>query len=213
MTDEALGEVPNEPFETFRLQRFAATFGMWTFLASEMLFFGGLFLAFAVYRVAHGAEMAEAARETNLAYGTVNAAILHVSSVTMALAEKAGDRDLKRRTVRLLALTAALGLAFLAVKGFEYAEDLRRHLLPGPDFAMGEGPARLFWGFYWAMTGIHAIHLSVGIGAVILFAWRIRRGTLAFSSSAGLGVLGLYWHFVDVVWIVLYPTLYLGGRL
>ncbi|KAB0683020.1 cytochrome c oxidase subunit 3 family protein [Aureimonas leprariae] len=185
---------------------------MWTFLASEMLFFGGLFLAFAIYRFTHAPEMAAVARETNLVYGTVNAAILHVSSVAMALAEKAGERGLRDRAAGLLALTAALGLAFLAVKGFEYAEDLDRHLLPGPDFALGRGPAQLFWGFYWAMTGIHAIHLTIGIAAVALFAWRVRRDAFPFRPSAGLAALGLYWHLIDVVWIVLYPMLYLGGR-
>lgn len=202
----------NEPFEDIERQRLSAAFGMWVFLASEILFFGSLFAAFTIYRHLHPDEMLQAARETNVVFGSVNTAILLVSSVTMAVADKAAEKGLKRQTVSCLVMTALLGLAFLVVKGFEYKEDIEKNLLPGPDFRLGEGPAEIFYGFYWTMTGVHAVHLTIGIVTVLLVAWRVRRGSLAFKDSATLPVLGLYWHLVDIVWIFLYPLLYLGGR-
>ncbi|GGE07784.1 cytochrome oxidase subunit III [Aureimonas endophytica] len=206
------GSALNEPFEDLGRQRLAARFGMWCFLASEILFFGSLFLCFLVYRQLHPNEMLAAGRETNIVFGSLNTAILLASSVTMAVADKAAEEGLRRDALRCLGLTAALGLAFLVVKGFEYREDVEKHLWPGPDFAFGDSPARLFYGFYWTMTGVHALHLTIGIATVALVMLRIRQGRLPFRDSATLPVLGLYWHLVDIVWIFLYPLLYLGGR-
>lgn len=202
----------NEPFADLERQRLSAAFGMWIFLASEILFFGALFLSFTIYRQLHPQAMLEAARETNVVLGTVNTAILLASSVTMAVADKAAERGLKRHTLVCLAVTMALGISFLVVKGFEYREDLEKHLLPGPSFALSDAASQIFYGFYWAMTAIHAIHLTIGIAAVALVFVRIQRNHLAFRQSATLPVLGLYWHLVDIVWIFIYPLLYLGGR-
>lgn len=202
----------NEPFEDLSRQRLAAAFGMWIFLATEILFFGGMILGFAVCRYLQPEGMLAAARETNVVLGSVNTAILLASSVTMAVADKAAEHGLKRATLLCLRLTMALGLCFLAVKGFEYREDLAEHLLPGPGFKLGDAGAQLFFGFYWVMTGVHALHLTIGITTVAIVARRIRRDRFDFRGSATLPVLGLYWHLVDIVWIVLFPLLYLGGR-
>ncbi|ALN72606.1 cytochrome c oxidase subunit 3 family protein [Aureimonas sp. AU20] len=206
------GQALHEPFEDLERQRLAAAFGMWIFLATEILFFGSAFLAFSVYRQLHPEGMLAAARETNIVLGSVNTAILLASSVTMAVADKAAEQMRKRETILCLALTAAFGLGFLVVKLFEYREDIAERLVPGPHFALTEPGAQLFFGFYWVMTGIHAIHLTIGIVIVLITIWRIRRGSLAYGRSGFLPSLGLYWHLVDVVWIFLFPLLYLGGR-
>lgn len=202
----------HEPYETLSRQREAASFGMWTFLASEVLFFGSLILGFVVYQQIHQQEMLEAARETNVVFGTINTFILLTSSLTMAVADKAAERGLRRMLLGCLLATAAFGLAFLVVKGFEYREDIAQHLVPGPDFRLKAPAAQIFFAFYWVMTVVHAIHLTIGVATIGLFAWRIHRGSLAFQERAAIPVLGLYWHLVDVVWIFLYPLLYLGGR-
>ncbi|MCQ8783988.1 cytochrome c oxidase subunit 3 [Mangrovibrevibacter kandeliae] len=202
----------HEPFEAIDRQRLSAALGMWVFLASEILFFGSLFLGFTVYRSLHPQAILEAGRETNVVFGSVNTAILLISSVTMAVADKAAERGLRRMVVGCLAATAALGLAFLVLKGLEYREDIHEHLVPGPDFKLKTPAAQLFFGFYWSMTAIHAVHLTIGIAAVCLFAWRVSRRAFDFTASAALPSLGLYWHLVDIIWIFLYPLLYLGGR-
>lgn len=202
----------HEPFEDLGRQREAATFGMWVFLASEVLFFGSLILGFTIYRQLHPAAMLAAARETNIVFGSVNTGVLLTSSLTMAVADRAAERGLRRFTQWCLVVTALLGLAFLVIKGFEYAEDIAEHLVPGPGFKLPEPAAQLFFGFYWTMTAVHALHLTIGIVAVALFAWRLRTGALPLPGGAALPVLGLYWHLVDVIWVFLYPVLYLGGR-
>lgn len=208
MTARAL----REPWEELERQHRAASFGMWVFLASELLFFGGLFAGYAVYRVLYPEAMATAAREANLLYGTVNTAILMTSSFTMAVAARAAEAGLRRAALWCLALTVALGLAFLAVKGVEYAEDVRKDLVPGAGFRLQEPQTQLFWSFYWIATGLHAVHLSVGIAAVgrlwLMAWWR----TLPLASSPAVEATALYWHLIDVIWIFLYPAIYLVGR-
>ncbi len=210
MSDAAL---LREPWEHLARQREAATFGIWAFLASELLFFGGLILAYTIYRIDYSDAFAAAARETDLWYGTINTAILLTSSLTMAVAAQAAEGDGGRRlTSGCLAVTAALGLAFLAVKGFEYAEDIRRGLVPGPDFSLKERPAQLFFAFYWIATAIHAVHLTIGIVLVTRFAVQGWRERLRLRANPQVEVTALYWHLVDVIWIVLYPLIYLPGR-
>jgi cytochrome c oxidase subunit III len=202
----------NEPFESIERQRAAATFGIWIFLASEILFFGGLFLSLTVYRTLHPDAVLMAAKETNIVYGSVNTALLLISSVTMVIAEKAADIGRRRLMFAMLAATAALGAAFLFVKGFEYAEDIRDHLVPGPHFKLPEAPAQLFFSFYWLITSVHALHLTVGIVAVLSIAWLVWREHLVVEKSAAMTVMALYWHLVDIIWIFAFPVLYLSGR-
>lgn len=199
--------------QAFRSQRAGATFGMWVFLASEVLFFGALFLLYTALRLEHSADFAVAARETNVVYGTLNTTLLLTSGMTAAVAAQASERDdLRRLTLLCLAVTVALGLAFMVVKGLEYREDIEKHLVPGAHFALKERATQLFFGFYWLSTSIHAIHLAIGIGLLSRLIWREWRRPGFLCESPQLEVATLYWGFVDLVWIVLYPMLYLDGR-
>jgi cytochrome c oxidase subunit 3 len=203
-----------EPWEYFQRQRDAGKFGIWVFLASEMLFFGALILTYTVCRVDHVAAFAAAGRETNIWFGTINTAILLTSSLTMAMASQAASSgaELRRLILWCLSATAALGLAFLVVKGFEYREDIEKHLVPGADFALKQDGAQLFFGLYWLITGVHAVHLTIGIILVgrltALGYWK----AFSLHDNPEIEVTGLYWHLVDIIWIFLYPLIYLPGR-
>jgi cytochrome c oxidase subunit 3 len=201
-----------EPWETLPRQREAATFGLWVFLASELLFFGGLLLCYAVFRVIHTQGFDAGAHETNPWFGTANTAVLLTSSLTMAMAARGGEAGLRRTALWCLAATAALGLTFLVIKGFEYREDIVEHLVPGPGFKLAEPAAQLFFSLYWVMTGLHAIHLTIGIGLVTRLWILAKRERLLLAASPQVEITALYWHLVDVIWIILYPLLYLVGR-
>jgi len=207
----ALPDPLREPWSDIARQREAATLGMWLFLMSEMLFFGAVFMAFSFSRALNVAAFEAAARETEIAYGAANTAVLVTSSLTMTLAVRAAKIADRTFVARLLAETAALGVIFLVIKGFEYRDDLKHHLYPAFDFALGEDATRIFWAFYWIMTGLHAIHLTVGIGLVSRLAWLTRRGSLNLASPQ-LEATSLYWHLVDAFWLVLFPVLYIMGR-
>lgn len=210
---EPWSELETGPETEFARQRDAATFGIWIFLASEVLFFAALFLTYTAYRIANPEAFAAAGRETNIVYGTLNTAILLTSSLTMAVASQAAERGLFRRlTLGCLAATAALGFAFVLVKGFEYREDIEKHLVPGAHFALEQAPAQIFFAFYWLVTVIHAIHLSVGIGLVTRLLAKGWRDPDFLPVNPQVEVTGLYWHLVDLVWVFLYPMLYLPGR-
>lgn len=209
MTDA--DRILHEPWPSFARQREAVSFGMWVFIASELLFFGGLFLAYAVYRNLDPDALKIAARETEVFYGATNTAILLTSSLTMAMAAHSSEHGFRRMTIGCLIATVTFGLAFLVVKGFEYASDLDKGLWPGPHFPLHPASTQLFWAFYWIVTGLHAVHLSVGIGIVSVVTFRLVRGLLPVRASTFEGV-ALYWHLVDTIWIVLLPVLYLVGR-
>jgi cytochrome c oxidase subunit 3 len=200
-----------EPWDALSAQKDTAIFGIWIFLVSELLFFGALFLGYTYLRVLHPAAFEEASKHTNVVYGTLNTGVLLTSSLTMVLAARSADIKVKGATVVCLALTAALGLAFLVVKGFEYKEDFEEHLWPGPDFAIRASAAQMFFSFYWTVTVVHAVHLTIGIVAVTRLAVDVYRERLPLRSPQ-YEVTALYWHLVDVIWIILYPLLYLGGR-
>jgi cytochrome c oxidase subunit 3 len=192
-------------------QREVATLGMWIFLAAELIFFGGAFVCYAAAATLHGPDFARASNRTNLPLGAVNTAVLLTSSWTMALAVHSAREGRRRRLLGFLLGTAALGTLFLALKGTEYLEDFHQRLVPGRDFR-GSDLERLFFSFYFAMTGIHALHLIIGIGlllALLAIAWRGRRPLPTLNVFENCG---LYWHFVDIVWIFLFPLLYLRGR-
>lgn len=201
-------------FDSRAQQTLAATLGMWIFLATEVLFFGPLFFGYLYVRTHFPDAVAAASRHTDLVLGTANTAILLTSSLCVALATAEGRPP--RRASMLLWACAALGLAFLAIKGFEYHQEFAEHLFPGRGFAPADagGPWRahgmqLFFWLYFAMTALHAVHLLVGMGLCVALAIALRRGR-AVGDHAELA--GLYWHFVDVAWVFLYPLLYLVGR-
>ncbi len=200
-----------EPWSDIARQREAATFGMWLFLMSEMLFFGTIFMAFSFTRTLNVEAFQAAARETVIAYGASNTAVLVTSSLSITLAVRAASIANRRLAVRLLAVTALLGAAFLVIKGLEYRDDLTHHLFPGSHFALGDSAAQIFWAFYWIMTGVHAVHLAIGVGLVSRLGWLVRRGRLSLQSPQ-LEVTSLYWHLVDAFWLVLFPVLYIMGR-
>ncbi len=202
-----------EPFTRPEHQREAMVFGTWLFLATEILFFGGFFFLYAVARMQDPAGFAQGARHANLWLGTTNTLLLMTSSAALSIAERAARIGWARAAQGGIAVTLALGTAFLVVKGFEYREDLSEHLFPtmaGFPFAGVTGAVR-FWSFYWFITLVHAIHLTIGLGLVAHLAWLARQGTLERRWMVA-EVTTLYWHFVDIVWLLLWPLIYLVGR-
>jgi cytochrome c oxidase subunit III len=210
-TDVALPDPLRAPWSDIARQREAATFGMWLFLMSEMLFFGAVFMAFSFSRALNVSEFQAAARETEIAYGAANTFVLVTSSLSMTLAVRAAKIADRRLASRLLAATAFLGAVFLVIKGFEYRDDLKHNLYPAFNFALGENAAQIFWAFYWIMTGVHAVHLAIGIGLVSRLAWLVRRQRMSLESPQ-LEVTSLYWHLVDAFWLLLFPVIYIMGR-
>jgi cytochrome c oxidase subunit III len=190
-----------------------ARLGMWIFIGTELLFFGGLMLAYLYGRTHWPHGFAVASRHTHVVLGTLNTAVLLTSSALIALAVACSEYPPQRRwTARLLWLTAALGFAFMAIKGVEYGKEWNEGLFPRPGFALaGEAGAELFFWLYFVMTGVHALHLLIGIGGVAVFAWGSGR-TERWAVPHRIDVMALYWHFVDVIWIFLYPLLYLVER-
>jgi len=189
--------------------------GMWTFLSTEVLLFGGLILTYMVYRHADPQSFAEAGRQTRIVIGTINTAVLLTSSFCVAAAIQAGESGAAKAVRGLLAAAIVLGLIFLGLKGVEYLGEYRDHLVPGIDFEQSGSHAqgiRLFFMFYFVATGLHAVHLLCGVIVLAIFlrcAFQVARNA---RYLAGLRTAGLYWHFVDVVWIFLYALIYLPGR-
>lgn len=202
-------------FESLEQQHEANTLGMWLFLVTELLLFGGMFAAYVVYRTAYPEAFAEGSRDLNVVFGTVNTAVLITSSLFVALGVHAAQVGNRRSLMLFLGLTILLGLTFLGIKGIEYYEHFQHGLVPGARFHY-EGPhaaqVHLFTFLYFVMTGIHAIHMVIGmavIGGVLAIA---ARGGFSPHSYTGVELAGLYWHFVDVIWIFIFPLLYLYGR-
>lgn len=185
---------------------------MWAFLVSEILLFAGLFAGYSVYRGLHQAGFLAAGRETDFVYGTANTAIIMTSSLAIALSGRAAEIRHERLARNLLMVTVALGTIFLIVKGFEYHDDIEKHLVPGANFALTEDGAELFFSFYWMMTGVHAVHVTAGLIAVTRLIVASRKDVAWLCGSGSREATALYWHLVDVIWIVLYPLLYLTGR-
>ena len=202
-----------EPFEEPERQREAMVFGLWLFLATEILFFGAFFFLYAVARMQDPVGFAQGAREANLLLGTINTLLLMTSSATLTVAERAARAGWVKASRWGIVATLALGTAFLAVKGVEYREDLAEHLFPTVRAFpfIGVTGATRFWSFYWFITIVHAIHLTIGLGCVARLLWLERIGTLAPRWMVA-EVTTLYWHFVDIVWLLLWPLLYLVGR-
>lgn len=200
------------PFTDERQQHAADFIGMYVFLGSEVMLFGGLFAVMAIARVQHPASYVAASRELHLWIGAANTAVLLTSSLAMAIGVAAA-RAGRRRPARLgILATLALGLAFLALKAVEYAEEYRDGLLPVPGSggALTEPFDRLFMHLYLGATALHALHLTIGIALLCGLLVRIRRGLALPGRGVIVETCGLYWHLVDLIWVFLYPVLYLA---
>ncbi len=204
-------------FRDLTQQQSAASLGMWVFIAQEVMFFGGLFLAYTVYRSQYNDVFAIASHHLNTQLGLYNTMVLIASSLTMAMAVHAAALGQRQRIVLFLLLTIVLGSVFLGVKVVEYKEKFDHQLVPGPHFSGHElkltgdreRQAQIYYSLYFSMTGLHALHMIVGIPIILWTAWRAQRGAFSVAYNAPVEIVGLYWHFVDIIWIFLFPLLYL----
>ena len=234
-------------FDTMAQQKEAAVLGMWVFLLTEILFFGGLFVAYMIYRVWYFDAFAEASRSLSLFWGGLNTAVLIGSSLTMAMAVRGAQTNKRTATVNWLILTMILGTVFLGVKVIEYADKFEHHHVPGPNFVWAsehaapaaaggaepaaapatavsehrqlslspdqlQGTTQLYFSLYFTMTGLHALHMIIGIGLMSVITWMAWKGRFDAEYYTPVEMSGLYWHFVDIVWIFLFPLLYLVER-
>jgi cytochrome c oxidase subunit III len=213
-------------FENMEQQREASAIGMWVFLVTEIMFFGGMFLAYTLYRSTYPAAFASASNHLSLPLGTVNTGVLIFSSFTMALAVYSVQVGHRRNQIMYLVLTIALGLTFLGIKAVEYHDKYVDHLIPGRLFpgnsfnpekvhllpgASLENVEMFYW-IYFAMTGMHALHMIIGVGLLSVILYFTVKGRYGPEYHNPVEISGLYWHFVDIVWIFLFPLLYLLGR-
>jgi len=213
MTDARTGVALQ--FDDPRQRREAASLGMWAFLATEILFFGVLFACYAISRVRYPDAFAAAGRHTDVLLGTVETAVLMISSFTMALAVRSVRLGRRASAVALLVATLLLGVAFLGIHGVEYYHEYDEHLVPTLDFAFeGADPrhAELFFALYYVMTGFHGLHVFIGVVVIAVMALLTWRGRFGPAYDAPVELTGLYWSLVDVVWIFLFPTFYLVIR-
>jgi cytochrome c oxidase subunit III len=206
-------------FETMDQQRESASLGMWVFLVTEVLFFGGMFMTYTLNRSTYPAVFAEASRSITLWLGGVNTVVLIGSSLTMAMAVWASQAGKKKLIPIFLIATLVLGTVFLGIKGVEYHDKYVEHHIPGHNFSFEPGAdvatnahAQLFFSLYFAMTGLHAVHMIVGAGLLLWLLKESLRGRFTPQYNTPVELVGLYWHFVDIVWIFLFPLLYLIDR-
>ncbi len=187
-----------------------AKLGMWLFLFTELLLFAGLFLVYATYRYFHPVQFHNAGLETHTLFGTINTMVLLTSSLTMVLSIGAMQRGKKWLAVTFLAGTILLGLIFLGIKYFEWTSEIREGLYPGSPalLNMSDGEI-LFWGLYYTMTGLHAVHVIVGMIILTFMLVFILTGTINQNDYIKLETAGLYWHLIDIIWIFLFPLFYL----
>jgi cytochrome c oxidase subunit 3 len=202
-------------FDDLAQQNEAATLGMWVFLVTEVLFFGGALMAYAIYRSWYPQAFAAASHELDVVLGTINTAVLIASSLTMALAVHAAQSDDRKRLTLFLIVTMALGTAFLGIKSVEYYTKFVEHHVPGSGFQFEPRyfqQAQIFFSVYFVLTGLHALHMIIGLGILTWMLVWVGNGTITREYSSPIEISGLYWHFVDIVWIFLFPLLYLIGR-
>jgi len=211
-------------FADMEQQRDVASLGMWLFLGTEIMFFGGMFAAYLIYRRLYYNEFAIGSRSISIWWGTINTIVLICSSLTVALGVRAAQMGKRKLLVTLMLITMVFGVAFLGIKGYEWYQKFEEHHVPGssfnidkliqeyPDAHLNPGHAQIYFSLYFAMTGLHALHMIVGLGIfsfLTYFAWK-GRYTPEYHTPIEIG--GLYWHFVDIVWIYLFPLLYLIDR-
>lgn len=215
MSSVTTTSVVEHQFDDAAQQREAATMGMWLFIATEILLFGGMLLCYTAYRHAYPQAFAEASRHTLIAFGATNTAVLLISSTVMAFAVRAARENRRGLLGLLLLITASLGALFLVIKGFEYAREIHEHLLPGSTFHIDAADlkhAEMFFYIYWLTTGVHALHVTIGVVLITFFALRAWFTDAFRNHDTPVDLLGLYWHFVDIVWVFLFPLIYLVDR-
>lgn len=199
-------------FETASQQKEASTLGMWTFLVTEIMFFGGLFMAYIAYRHAYPLAFMAASQKLNITLGATNTLVLICSSMTMAMAVHSAALGRKKPLITFLIATLILGCCFLGIKGVEYHDKFVHHEVPGPNFQF-EGPdpqhATLYFSLYFGLTGLHATHMIIGAGILIVLIVQSAQNKYSAAWHTPVEMFGLYWHFVDIVWIFLFPLLYL----
>lgn len=201
-------------FDNPEQQKDASTLGMWLFLVTEVMFFGGMFTAYVVYRTLYPEGFQQASNTLDVTLGAINTTVLICSSLTMAMAVHAAQTGKRRLIVIMLALTILLGGAFLGIKAVEYHDKFVHHHVPGAHFqfpAPHAQQAQLFFSIYFGMTGLHALHMVIGIGLLLVLLVRGAKGWYTPHYYTPVEMTGLYWHFVDIVWIFLFPLLYLLG--
>ena len=207
---------PEIQFANLSHQGETSQLGMWVFITTETMLFGALIFTYFLYRISYSHDFDITAKDAVLWCGSANIGIIMTSSLTMVLAINAAADGRRRAMIWWLITTVFLGLSFLGVKGYEYNLDVGDHVVPAVNYVFkpGEGPpGELFWVFYWVATGLHAIHMTIGISLILyMLLWRIRRGEVTPEYYAPLEVVGLYWSFVDTVWLFLFPSIYLVGR-
>jgi cytochrome c oxidase subunit III len=202
-------------FDDREQQAEAVSLGMWAFLVQEILFFGGLFMSYTVYRSYYPQAFVEGSHHLNVLLGGFNTVVLIASSLTMAMAVHSAQTSKRAQLVFFLLATLALGSVFLGVKVIEYSDKFHDHLVPGFNFFWNTPNARhveIFYSFYFIMTGMHALHMIIGAAVITPLIFMAIRGRFSASYYAPIETFGLYWHFVDIVWIFLFPLLYLIGR-
>ncbi len=206
-------------FQTMEQQKESATLGMWIFLATEILFFGGLFLTYTINRHTYPDIFAECSKSLDLKLGGFNTVVLIASSLTMAMSVWSAQVGKKKLVTLFLALTLLLGCVFLGVKAIEYHAKYVEHHIPGLSFEFEPGSdvatnahAQLFFSLYFGMTGLHATHMVVGAGLLVWLIKESLKGRFTPEYNTPVENIGLYWHFVDIVWIYLFPLLYLIDR-
>lgn len=215
MADHAHPVAHEAHFESLGQQQAAARIGMWVFLVSELLLFSALFTLYALYRAQWPEAFAKAVHHNPVTIGTTNTMVLITASITVAMGLHKLQHGEAKTAVRLVGVTVLLALMFLVLKGIEYKIHIDEGILPG---GMGEyfhtqavaGEA-VFFSLYWLMTGLHSVHVTIGVGLLTVLALRIRRGRITPAAPQALEMGALYWHLVDAVWIFLWPLFYLTG--
>jgi cytochrome c oxidase subunit III len=212
-------------FATAEQQKNAASLGMWVFLVTELMFFGGMFCAYLIYRHWYFGDFGAASKSLSITLGTINTAVLICSSLTVAMAVRSAQVGKQRAIVLYLLLTLVLGLVFLGIKADEYKDKFDEHHIPGqadfhmegaipshPDIPVNQAHAQMYFSLYFAMTGMHALHMIIGVGLFAYLTWKAWKGAYSTTYYTPLENSGLYWHFVDIIWIYLFPLLYLIDR-
>jgi cytochrome c oxidase subunit III len=219
-TSAAAGHHQDHPalahhFDSLSQQTEASMLGMWVFLVTEVLFFGGALMAYSIYRSWYPDAFAVASHELDITLGTINTVVLILSSLTMALAVHAAQLNERGKLMIFLAVTMILGATFLGIKTVEYYTKFVEHHVPGPSFQFEPeyfNHAQIFFSIYFVLTGLHALHMIIGLGIMTwMFVW-VKNGVIDKDYISPIEISGLYWHFVDIVWIFLFPLLYLIGR-
>jgi cytochrome c oxidase subunit III len=208
------------PYRDLEQQRETATLGMFVFLLTELMMFGGLFCSYLVYRTLYFRAFQEASKHMDLTIGAVNTAVLICSSLTMAMGVQAAQQGRRKAIVGYLIITLLFGCTFLVLKGVEYHHHWQVHEVPGINFDFSSsvplldvGKVQLFFSLYFLMTGLHALHMLIGLGLVTWITIAAHKGRYTPEYHNPVENVGLYWHFVDIVWIYLFPLLYLISRM